>query len=497
MAVATRQIELPYQFDPWPHQEAIFQAFYDQGIRRFCEVWHRRSGKDKTFLNLMVDQMMCRVGNYAHVFPQNKRARRSVWQAIDTDGLRYVDHFPPDLIYRKNEQEMTISLKHPEDPTREGSIYWCMGSDKDVHLLVGTNPIAVIWSEYAELNPRARELVLPILRRNRGWEALVFTPRGRNHAYRVYHQVRQDPDWHTSFLPFDATCDHAGQPLVTQADIDADIRAGMLPETAEQEYGLNWDIPMPGAYYAEELKRIDQDGRIRAVPYDASLPTYTAWDLGHNDANAIWFLQPAGREVRFIDYCEGSSIPLAPPELPQPGDDLEHNWLTLVRRKPYQYDHSKLMPPLTHEPYEVHYGPHDLEVTEYSSGKTRYSIALNHPMRAVRLRFTVIPRGPLHDGIEAARQLLARSVFDEHKCERGLDALRNYQREFDEDKQVFVNHPLHNWASNGADAFRYAALGLRPAATAPPPKEPENSFLWARKQAIRARQGLPVKTFRR
>jgi hypothetical protein len=115
----------------------------------------------------------------------------------------------------------------------------------------------------------------------------------------------------------------------------------------------------------------------------------------------------------------------------------------------------------------------------------------------VRLRFTVLPRGPITDGIEAARQLLGRAVFDEQKCERGLDALRNYQREFDEDKQVFMNHPLHNHASNGSDAFRYAAVGLRAPGTPAAPQEPENSFAFWRRQAIQARQGRPVKTFRR
>jgi hypothetical protein len=491
------RIELPYRFEPWPHQAQIFTAFYDHGIRRFCEIWHRRSGKDKTFLNLLVDQMSRRVGNYCHVFPQRQRARRIVWQGIDTDGLRYIDHFPPALVYRKSEVEMSISLRHPQDQTREGSIYWCLGSDRDIHLLVGTNPIGVIWSEFAEINPRMRELVLPILRRNGGWEAIVTTPRGRNHAYRLYNQVRHDPDWHTSFLPFDATTDHAGVPLVTQADIDADLRAGMQPETAEQEYGLSWDTPMPGAYYAEEFRRLDREGRIRHVPYDPSLPTYTAWDLGINDCNAIWFFQPAGREVRFIDYLEGSSIPLAPPELPQAGDDLEHNWLAKVRQKPYLYDHSKLMPPLTHESYEVHYGPHDLEVTEYSSGKTRYSIALTHPLHAVRLRFTVLPRGPIQDGIEAARQLLTRAVFDETRCERGLDSLRSYRRQFDELRQVFVDHPYHNHASNAADSFRYAAVGLRPSGQPAPPPEPPGSFAFWRKQARKARDGRAPSTFRR
>ena len=486
MATTTREIDLPYNFSAWPHQEDIFLAFYDHGIRRFCEVWHRRAGKDKCFLNLMIDQMTLRVGNYCHVFPERNRARRIVWQGIDSDGRRYTDHFPPPLVYRKREEEMMISLVHPDNTSKEGSIYWCLGSDKDTNLLVGTNPIGVIWSEYAEINPRMRELVLPILRRNNGWEAIVMTPRGRNHAYRLYNQVRGNPQWHVSYLTVDETHDGAGRPLVTEADVASDIADGMLPETAQQEYYLSWDTPMPGAYYAEEMRRIDASGRLGAVPYDANFPVYTSWDLGHNDTNAIWFFQLMGSQVRFIDYEEGSSVGLCP----DPEDEGKASWIGTVRAKPYNYDHSRVTPPLTRHAYEVHYGPHDIEVTDYGPGKTRYSQALS-----AGLRFTVIPRGPIEDRIAAARRLLARAVFDEAHCATGLDALRSYRRQFDEQKQVFVNHPYHDWASNGADSFGYAAVGLMPALQPLPDPVSEGSWDYFDQQRKRSRRGLPARTF--
>lgn len=475
-------IELPYNFDPWPHQEEWFLAFYDHGIRRFFEVVHRRGGKDKAFLNLMINEMTERVGNYCHVFPQRNRARLIVWEGIDSDGLRYIDHFPPALVHRKLEQDMMISLIHPEDEEREGSIYRCMGSDRDTNLLVGSNPVGVIWSEYAEINPRMRTLVLPILRRNNGWEAIVCTPRGRNHAYRLFNQARTSSRWHTSFLTIDDTIDHDGKPLVTRAGMEQDIEDGMPREEAEQEYLLSWDAPMPGAYYAEEFRAIDQQGRICDVPYDPALPTYTAWDLGHNDMNAIWFFQIAGHEVRFIDYEEDSSIALAYDD-----DPTRQGWIDIVRTKPYEYDHAKVAPPLTNQTYEVHYGPHDLNNHEYSTGKTRYTYALQH-----KFRFTVLPHpgpGGLHDGIGAARKLLGRAVFDQTQCEQGIDALRSYRRVRDEKTQAYSNTPRHDWASNGADAFRYAAVGIMPPAKPPPPKEPPGSFVWARKQAIRGQRG--------
>jgi phage terminase large subunit len=493
MAVVENVISLPYNFEPWPHQEEVFTAFYDRGIRRFLDAWHRRGGKDKTWINLIVDQMMQRVGNYCHVLPQRTRARLVIWEAIDAQtGMRLIDHFPHDLIYRKVENEMYISLIHPDDPSREGSIYRAMGSDKDEHLLVGSNPVGIVWSEYPEINPRLRALALPIIRRNKGWEALCYTFRGgrQNHGYRLYLQVKDDPEWHVSVQTIAETIDNAGRPLVTKADVEADIRAGMTPEEAEQEYYLAPDAPMPGAYYALEMRQAERDGRICRVAYDPSLPVYTAWDLGNNDVNAIWWFQPAGREVRFLDYAEGSSVALVP--------DTAHpdnpSWIKLVRSKPYNYDHSQLQPPLTATPYEVHYGPHDLEVHEYSTNKTRWGHALEHGFR-----FTVLPHpgpGGLADGIETARRLIGRAVFDAERCEQGLDALRNYRRVKDEKTHTFSTTPLHDWASNGAAAFRYAAVGLQGPGRPLAPPVPPNSFQFHRDNLRRAKMGLPTRSFR-
>ena len=489
MATAEQIISLPYNFEPWPHQEEWFIAFFDHGIRRFFEVVHRRGGKDKAFLNLTIDQMTQRVGNYAHVFPQRQRARLIVWEGIDSDGNRYIDHFPPELVYRKLEQEMLISVRHPDDWEKEGSIYRCMGSDKDTHLLVGTNPVGIVWSEFAEINPRMRTLVLPILRRNNGWEAIVCTPRGRNHAYRLFNRVRNNPLWHTSYLPITETTDHAGQPLVTEADVQDDIDAGMTEEEANQEYRLAWDSPMPGAYYAKEFERIDREGRIGVVPYDPTLPVYTSWDLGINDTNAIWFMQPTTTEYRFIDYMEDDSVALVYEG--DEGDEARQGWIDRVRATPYTYDHSQLNPPLTSHPHEVHYGPHDLENRIYATGKTTYGIALQYG-----LRFTVVDTGTakaFKDGIAATRRLLAKAVFDEEKCQQGIDAARSYRREYDEKRGTYLDHEHKDWTNNGADSLRHMAIGIMP--PHPPLKEQPQpgSFEYMRQLALKHQRGQRVR----
>ena len=473
--VSETLIDLPYLFNPWPHQDEIFVEFYEGGKRRFCEVIHRRGGKDKVALNLMICEMTQRVGNYCHVFPQRQRARYIVWEGIDSDGRRYIDHFPPELVYRKREQDMMISLVHPDDTSKEGSIYRCMGSDRDVYLLVGTNPVGVIWSEFPEINPRMRELVLPILRRNNGWEILVYTPRGRNHGYRVYQQVKDDPEWHTSYLTINDTHDHQGRPLVTPEDVEADIRAGMKPETAEQEYYLSWDIPMPGAVYSAEMQAVDREGRIGRLPVDPTCPVLTGWDIGPAHT-AIWFFQQVGGQYHFIDYEEGAG-------------SLEY-WIDLCKQKPYCYDHSKLPTPLTRESYQVHYGPWDLEQEDYGIKKSRYGIALGH-----NWRFTVVPKGHLEDGIETVRKLLPLARFDEQKCQQGIDALRSYRYEWDDDKLTYRKTPVHDWACHAADGVRTLAVGLLPPPQPPRPQAPPGSFDWLGQQVDRAARGLPVRSY--
>ena len=61
-----------------------------------------------------------------------------------------------------------------------------------------------------------------------------------------------------------------------------------------------------GAVYCNELLAADKEGRICRVPYDASKPVGTFWDLGYFDNVAIWCAQSIGFEFRFIDFIQGS-----------------------------------------------------------------------------------------------------------------------------------------------------------------------------------------------
>ena len=90
---------------------------------------------------------------------------------------------------------------------------------------------------------------------------------------------------------------------------------------------------------------------------------------------------------------------------------------------------------------------------ELGSGKSRKETAAN-----LGIIFQVAPKLPVDDGIDAVRNILARCWFDAVKCKRGINSLKNYHKEYDEKNRTYKSHPVHDWASHGADAFRYFAI---------------------------------------
>ena len=185
------------------------------------------------------------------------------------------------------------------------------------------------------------------------------------------------------------------------------------------------------------------DQRITKVPHEQGLVVHTAWDLGVNDSTAIWCFQlPKDGNPRIIDYVEatGEGFSYYAKELDQRAH--KHNWT-----------------------FGTHYGPHDLAQRDIGTGKTRLETA-----RELGLRFTIVPRSEVEDGIEACRQLIPKCWFDEVRTARGIECLKSYRKEWDERLKVYRNKPRHDEFSHGADAFRTLAMGIR---TRSPRKEGE------------------------
>jgi phage terminase large subunit len=175
------------------------------------------------------------------------------------------------------------------------------------------------------------------------------------------------------------------------------------------------------------MRRESDPSRITAVPYDPRLPVHTAWDLGVADSTVIWFVQTNGRETRIIDVLKGEGVGL--------------DWYA---KRLFERDYV----------WGSHYLPHDVEVRELGTGKSRKEV-----LEGLGIKVTVCPNIPIADGIQAVRMLLPTCWFDKVKCKDGIEALRMYRREYDEKRQEFKQHPLHDWTSHYADALRYFAVG--------------------------------------
>lgn len=419
-------ITLPHKYTPRPYQVPILAAF-DSGYTRGVQVWHRRAGKEKTDLNLMIKKAMERVGSYYYVFPEFAQGRKILWDGADKDGFRFIHHIPKQLIYGKaNETEMKIRLKRPGTSGEPGSMIQVIGSDR-YNAVMGTNPVGIVFSEFSLQDPTCWAYFRPILAENGGWALFNFTPRGENHAFDIWNLAKADPKrWFTSILTVDDT--KAVPPEILDQERREYIRLYGNDALYQQEYYCSFVVPISGAYYADNIQAAYADGRVGNVPHEPRLTVDTSWDLGINDRTSIWFTQSVGQELRFIDYFESS------------GQGLPF-YIQALKERGYQYG--------------KHTAPHDIEVRELTNGKSRRDTAA-----ALGINFAVAPKLPIIDGIDAARGMFSKCWFDQNKCKQGLNALKSYRKQYDDKRKTYLNTPYHDWSSNGADAFRTLAVSL-------------------------------------
>lgn len=410
---------LPYNFWPRNYQAPFFAAM-DNGIKRAIMVWHRRAGKDKCAINYMVKEAVKRVGSYYYFFPTYQQGRKIIWDGMDGSGFKFLDHIPVWLRARVNNTEMKITLIN-------GSIIQIIGSD-NIDSIVGTNPIGCIFSEFSLQDPSGWNYVIPILKENGGWAIFPYTPRGKNHGWDLYDTNRDNPEWFVSTLTVEDT------KLMTPEDVQNEIRQGMDPDLAQQEFYCSFEAALQGAYFATQMNNARNSLRITRVPLVPDIPVDTWWDLGFDDSTSIWFTQDVGREVHFLYYFEASGEGLGFYAKKLSELAIEKKWR-----------------------YGTHMGPHDIEVHELGPGKTRREQAKEYG-----IDFKVAPRPQLkEDAIEAARHILPICYFDHEGCQKGLNCLFSYQKTWNEKNKVFMNQPLHNWASHGADAFQTFAMAHR------------------------------------
>lgn len=284
-----------------------------------------------------------------------------------------------------------------------------------------------LWiEEAANVSNSSYELVIPTIRKNGSEIWISFNP--KNATDPTYERFIKNPP-ENAFVKKVSWRDNPFFPDVLAQERDALFVRD--PEAHAHVWEGELDTRRSGAVYAKQLNAARSDGRICRVPYDPACEVFTAWDLGFGDATAIWWLQFVGRELRWIDFCEGS------------GEQLDY-YVKIVKGKNYNYMAGG------------HYLPHD-----GAHGNIR-GASVTQQLAEMGLQNQVLPREQdIAPGIELLRQTIAFSVFDSQQCGDGLHALENYSYEWDEERSVFKSRPTHDWSSHAADAARYAALAAQ------------------------------------
>lgn len=419
-------VVIPHNYECRDYQTPFWEAA-KQGYKRFVLVWHRRAGKEKTCWNYLIMKAVQKPGIYYYFFPHFSQGRKILWDGIDKDGFRFLDHIPQSIIEgTPNATEMKIRIKSYDPKIRKGatSIIQIIGTN-NIDSIVGTNPIGCVFSEYSLQDPMAWQLIRPILVENGGWSIFNFTPRGGNHAKDLYDMAHKNPEWFCQLLTV------KGTGVVSDTDIQAERDAGMSEDFIQQEFYCSFTLGIEGSYYAKYLQDARLEERISKIPWDRQSRVYTAWDIGYGDSCAIIFYQLCGNEVHIIDYYENH------------GEGLPH-YVGVLKEKSYIYD--------------KHFAPHDIESHSFSSGLSAKEVGASLGIEFITLPTLKIRLG---EGIEALRGIFPRIWIDDVKCKGLVKCLENYRKEFDQRREVYKNKPLHDKYSHGGDAARYMAIAVK------------------------------------
>jgi phage terminase large subunit len=417
------------------YQRRFHEALVNRTHDRLMAVWHRRAGKDEVVLNAMRHLAWNDPGTYWHCFPEQKQARKAIWNGVNghTGRRRILEAFPEVIIKRMQDDDMFIELTN-------GATFQLIGSDR-YDSTVGSGPKGIAYSEWALSNPAAWAYHSPMIRETKGFAAFITTPRGRNHAKTMIDRALKSDDWFGEILTVEDTGALTPSELVEALAEYVDLHGEDLGRALyEQEYLCSFNAAILGAFYGREMALVRSEGRIRAFEPFPGIPVHRAWDIGVKDDTSIWWFQVVNGALLIID-CYSAS-----------GAGVEH-YAEIVHGKPYADG--------------TDFVPHDAKVKEWGSGRTRIEA-----MQACGLKPKLVTLAGKLDGINAARLTLKRCIFHERCEDLGIAALEQYRREWDDEKKTFKANEVHDWTSHLADAFRYLSLAWREAPTKEEPKPP-------------------------
>ncbi|QIG66114.1 terminase large subunit [Ochrobactrum phage vB_OspP_OH] len=389
-----------------------------QSKRRFkFVVAHRRAGKSVAAINEMIKQALLNQRKdppprYGYVGPSFEQTKDLIWG--------YLKQFAggiPGVAFSEGE----LTCRFPN-----GASIRLYGGAAAYERMRGLYFDGIMLDEFAMLNPTVFSTVVrPCLADYRGWAICSGTSAGDDHFHELKKRVEKDmmakgeqSNWDMFIIP------------VTETDaLHPDEVIEMTQDMSENEYAremlCSFDAPIEGAYYGDLINDAKLKGRVCQVPFDPAALVTTWWDLGIDDYMCIWFVQRVGREIHVIDYYENS------------GKGLDF-YVNVLNEKSKEHGYN----------YNVDVCPPDIRVRELGTGRSRFEV-----LTGLNRDVFVSPQHRVEDGIEAVRSILPMCYFDKEKTASGLSALQNYHRSK-------AGKPVHNWASHGADAFRYGAVSF-------------------------------------
>lgn len=401
--------------------------FHNRQERWAVAVAHRRCGKTVACVNDLIKRALTegkQDGQYAYICPYLTQAKSVAWQ--------YLLRFSENVRIKANATELWVELL-------TGARIRLFGAD-NAEALRGMYLDGIILDEYADMKPRVwGEIIRPLLADREGWAVFIGTPKGKNSFWEIYSAAQSSSRWHVTSLKASQTG------LIPQSEL-ADARSMMSEDQYLQEFECSFEAAILGAYYGKEMRIAEEEGRITEVKYDPSLPVSTAWDLGYTDDTSIVFFQVVKGEVRIIDHYSASGLAMS-------------DYLKEVKGKGYRY--------------KTHWLPHDAKAKTLASGGRSIQEMAQAELGVGHVR--IVPDLSLQDGIQSVRALFPRLWMDAENCSRYdlLESLRQYQREWDDDKKQFRDRPRHDWTSHGADSVRYMAIAWKEESPQQPKPKPK------------------------
>ena len=415
------EIRIPHNYTPREYQKNLWNCL-EKWYKRAIAKWHRRAWKDKTLFNLIIKEAIKNKWVYWYLFPTYAQAKKVIWDWIDKTWFKFLDHIPKELVKAQNKTDLSIELINGSliqliwtdkfDSIRWVSLKWC------------------VFSEYAFQNPIVWDVIRPILAESGWWAIFNSTPNWKNHFYELWKIAEKNENWMVESLTVEDT---KAVPLEVIAE---DRRSWMTEEMVRQEYYCSFDVWAIWNYYGEQIEQARNEKRIWEVPVNKYAKVDVYIDIWVNDSFSLWFKQNDWLFYNFIRY-------------------FEDNWKMLEYYFSYIED---FLEEKNLSLWKI-YVPHDGDNKAHSflvSWETILDRFKKHFWNE-KIKLIARPKSVL-DWINSVRKIFHKVRIDEVECKQWLNCLENYKKKYDEVNKIFLDKPLHDWASHWADSFRYFAI---------------------------------------